>query len=548
MVSDIYHIDNTTNNITVTQLIANDTCNLVSGSIDLAVGNGFGPYSYLWDTGDTTQNIGGLTAGTFHYTVTDATGCSFSDSAEVIGVQDVNLNFAYIHLYDDTCNLHHGQISFQTIGTGYDYEFNGNPTTQTTFTGLNEDNYQISLIENTCRVDTTVHLGNQATFNITGYSVTNEQCGDGSGSIDINIVPSGTYSYLWSDGQVTEDLYNVHAGTYSCTITNDQGCTDFFSGTVNNIASFTMSGVTTDENCGDGSGSIDITTSGTTGTVSYLWSTGDTTEDLSGLSAGNYSVTVTDDNCSVTAYYAINNNTGTLQVTGAVTDDFCNQGQGEINQTISGGSGSYSVQWSTGDTTLNISNLYEGNYAVTINDGGCIYTTAYQVNNSGFFTVNHFVTHASCGTCADGSIDLTVSGSSGPFTFVWSNGATSEDLSGLTPGVYTVTVTDAWGCTETDSITVSFMTIINAVSQNSVQVTIYPNPNAGQFNIDYDLGNENTATITLYDIMGRKLETIPVYSVQGTLSLDITDYKQGIYFVQIQTAKTATILKVILEK
>ena len=102
-------------------------------------------------------------------------------------------------------------------------------------------------------------------------------------------------------------------------------------------------------------------------------------------------------------------------------------------------------------------------------------------------------------------------------------------------------------CTDTSSCyTVSVTNIENYLLFNTVQ--IYPNPNAGQFNIDYDLGNENTATITLYDIMGRKLETIPVYSVQGTLSLDITDYKQGIYFVQIQTAKTATILKVILEK
>ncbi len=548
VISGIYHIDNTTNNISVVPVIANDTCNLSTGAIQLTVSNGFAPYTYIWSTGDTTVSLGNLTTGTYDYTVTDATGCGFSSSENIVDVMDDNLQFASINIVDDTCNLSHGEISFQTVGSGYDYEFNGSPTISTTFTGLNEDDYQISLIENTCRVDTTVHLGNQASFSIPNYSTTNEQCGDGTGGIDMTIVPAGNYSYLWNNGQGTEDLTGVHAGTYSCTITNDQGCTDFFTATVNNIASFTVSGATTNENCGDASGSIDLTTSGTSGNVTYLWSNGDTTEDISGLAAGTYSVTVTDDNCAVTQSFAINNNTGILQVNGSVTDDFCDQGQGQIDQTITGSSGTYTVSWSSGDTTLSISNLHEGSYSVTVNDGGCIYINTYQVNNSGFFTVNHFVTHASCGTCSDGSIDLIISGSSGPFTFVWNTGATTEDLTGLAPGTYFVTVTDAWGCTETDSVIVSFSTLQNLSESQPIKIFAYPNPNSGKFNIDYDLGQENTATMVIYNLVGQRLKTIRVNQPQGTLQMDISAYKQGIYFVRVETPLAVRTMKIVLEK
>jgi gliding motility-associated-like protein len=133
----------------------------------------------------------------------------------------------------------------------------------------------------------------------------------------------------------------------------------------------------------------------------------------------------------------------------AVTNVLCFGAKtGAVNLTVSGGTSPYTFLWSNGATTEDLSNVVAGNYTVTITDSkGC---TANAVGNvtqpAAALTGTTVVTNVLCSGGSTGAVNLTVSGGTPPYTFLWSNGATTEDISGLKAGSYTVTVTDANGC------------------------------------------------------------------------------------------------------
>ncbi|MBW8050231.1 MAG: adhesin, partial [Cytophagales bacterium] len=146
--------------------------------------------------------------------------------------------------------------------------------------------------------------------------ITDENCGDGQGAIDITL--SGgvfPYNFAWSTGDTLEDISGLNAGNYTCQITDSNGCIINLSATVKNAAGSLIlnSSIVTDEICGNGQGAIDITVSG--GTIPYIftWSNGDTTEDISGLSAGNYTCQITDSNgCFINLSVTVTNVVGSL--------------------------------------------------------------------------------------------------------------------------------------------------------------------------------------------------------------------------------------------
>src|SRR6185436_9626277 len=126
-----------------------------------------------------------------------------------------------------------------------------------------------------------------------------------------------------------------------------------------------------------------------------------------------------------------------------------------VNITVSGGTAPYTYLWSNGATTEDITGLAAGNYNVTITDAnGCTKNMQFTVDTDvSDITVTPVVTNTIC-TASLGAINITVSGGTPPYTYLWSNGATTEDISGLAAGNYTVTVTDVNGCTKNMQFTV----------------------------------------------------------------------------------------------
>ncbi|CAM1347426.1 PKD domain-containing protein [Tenacibaculum crassostreae] len=132
----------------------------------------------------------------------------------------------------------------------------------------------------------------------------------------------------------------------------------------------------------------------------------------------------------------------------------CNGGSdGAVDLTVTGGKTPYTYSWSSGETTEDINNLSIGSYTVTVTDANnCTSNATIEITEPTVLSTSYLASDLSCGG-SDGAIDLSVSGGTAPYTYLWNTGATTEDISGLTAGTYTVTVTDTNGCQQVESVT-----------------------------------------------------------------------------------------------
>ena len=195
-----------------------------------------------------------------------------------------------------------------------------------------------------------------------------------------------------------------------------------------------------------------VSVSGGTPPYSYLWNTGDITPGLNNLSTGVYQVTVTDANgCpDTTSMLFITQPLDSLFVSaGSVTHVSCFGGNdGALTLAILGGTPPYSYLWNTGNSTSSLSNLTAGTYQVTLtDDAGCTQSSTVNITQPAAALAAIFgATDISCHGASDGSIDVTVSGGTSPYSYLWNTGDMTPTLSNLMAGAYQVTVTDASGC------------------------------------------------------------------------------------------------------
>lgn len=305
------------------------------------------------------------------------------------------------------------------------------------------------------------------------------------GSIDVTVT-GGTpgYSFLWSNASTTEDLNNLAAGVYSLTVTDSLGCIDSATYVVDSTGQdFILSATWSDVTCGgDSNGMIDLTVYGGAPPYDFAWSTGDSTEDLSGLSGGTYVVTVSDNDTGVIVDTFFIFEPVALTATAALTPPSNGTASdGAIDLTVNGGIMPYSYLWSTSDSTEDISGLPIGNYTVTVTDStGCTLVETYFVDTVPTIILSFTTTEKTCINTDNGTIDLSYTGGLAPFSFNWSTGDTTEDVSGLAAGTYTVTVSDASGQ-------------VVSGSANIVANEIHPDPVVGPVS-----GNKSVQAWTVY--------------------------------------------------
>ena len=277
-----------------------------------------------------------------------------------------------------------------------------------------------------------------------------------SGAINITVT-GGTppYNFQWSTTPPvnTEDLLNIPAGTYTVTITDANGCTfvpDPF------VVGGDLTAFVTNASCeGSCNGSIALSPSFGTSPYTYVWNTVpiQTMPTLSNLCAGTYCVTITEsggvtrDSCFVVTQPNLN-------VSASITHDVNENCTGAIDLSITGAVLPVTYMWSNGQTSQDIINLCVEQYCVTITYGaGCTFDTCFNV--SGNLALNLDVENASCHNVCDGEIRSEVIGGSGTITYLWSNNATTPDLTNLCPGIYSLTITDASGNTASASHTIT---------------------------------------------------------------------------------------------
>jgi uncharacterized protein (DUF2141 family) len=285
--------------------------------------------------------------------------------------------------------------------------------------------------------------------------------GNATGSIDLS-VSGGTspYTYSWSNGAVSQDISSLVAGTYSVTITDSKGCTAILSITITQPAApLSSSMVETNIDCyGNSTGAVNLSVSGGTLPYTYNWSNASLNEDISGLLPGQYIVTITDNNgCTLKDTANLTQPLAPLSISLTKDDADCfGAADGSIDATLTGGTTPYSYSWSNGESTEDIQNLIAGTYIVQVTDfNGCQVSADTIISQPQPIVLTSTQVDVLCYGAATGSINLLVTGGIAPYQYSWSNGATSEDVSNLVSGTYSVTATDANNCSTSYSVTIT---------------------------------------------------------------------------------------------
>jgi len=298
--------------------------------------------------------------------------------------------------------------------------------------------------------------------------------------------------------------------------------------------------------CGVSDGSATATTTG--GGTTYLWddASAQTTATAQGLAAGVYNVTITDDiGCEVTTSVAVNNNGGASATVQAIPNSCSDGATGVVNLIISGGSNPYTYNWSNGASTESITGLVTGDYTVSITDAaGCMTFETATITAPDAIAASSSITAS---TGSDGAIYLSVTGGTPNYNYSWDNGATTQDISGLAPGTYTVTITDGFGCSVSESYTVSTSTGLADI-EGLTEVSVYPNPFSSATSVEFTLEDKANVTVDMISLIGELVYTEDHGTLGGgshKVQVSGESLAPGIYFVKLQIGERSITRKVI---
>jgi hypothetical protein len=423
------------------------------------VSGGTPGYSYSWSpAGGTGSTANGLPAGTYTVTVTDAAGCTVTQT--LIITQPSQLTIPVFSQTNVTCfGANNGTASVSPSGgtPGYSYSWSPSGGTAATATGLAPGSYTVTVSDaNNCQA--------QHVFNITqppkmvlGAASTNVSCNGGSNGTASVIVMGGTpgYTYSWApSGGTASNATGLTAGSYTCTVTDANGCTAQQVFTITQPSAMVLGAAFGNVSCFGGSnGFASVVVMGGTPGYTYSWSpSGGTGSTASGLGAGTYTCTVTDANGCTAFHVFIIKQPPVLKFVGFAQNNVsCNGGSnGLASVVVSGGTPGYTYSWApSGGTGPSATGLSAGTYTCTVTDAnGCTISHVFTITQPAPLTLTvTSVTHACFGT--GGGATVVAGGGTPPYTYLWSPGGyTTPTISGVTPGPKTCTVTDSKGCTK----------------------------------------------------------------------------------------------------
>jgi gliding motility-associated-like protein len=466
-------LNNNPTPFSVTNVVTSPACNMCDGVIDITLTGGMAPFTYAWNNGSITEDIDSVCAGLYQVNITDSVGCAqtvslpVSNSAGITGETIVSTNESCFGSCDGTATV---TPIGGTPGYSYQWLFNGDTTNNQT--NLCAGTYYLQISDTVGCIRTSEIEILSPSQMIVVPSIVSPSCGNSDGSITLNVSGgTGTLSYAWTPAFPgnTNAATNLPAGIYVIDITDSSPtpCTQSFTVNLSNISGPAVVVLDTNVSCKglcDGSITLNITN---TNPTTVFWNTGSGANPLVNLCPGNYTATITDNvlGCLTAIAVTITEpDTLNFSLVNSV-DPLCNGiCTGAITSIPSGGTLPYTFNWSpvTGSTGSLI-NLCANSYTVTVTDAnGCMSTQNTTLVEPTDIVTTGITTNASCSSVATGSIDITATGgtpnSAAPaYTYQWSGGSTSttEDLTSILFGSYTVVVTDANSCTDTTTYNVS---------------------------------------------------------------------------------------------
>lgn len=388
-----------------------------------------------------------------------------SGSGNLVGVDPLNITVTGTNV---DCNGDATGTATATVSGGeppYNYQWS-NGDSESSISNLSAGVYTLTVTDNIGLTATSdVEISEPPVLNLSNATVINESCSgrnDGSITLTGGGAVGGTpgYSFSWSNGETGTTIDELSPGTYAVTVTDDNDCTSSESFVVGTLDALDIANAEiSHESCsGENDGSIAIEVTGGEAPYFAEWSNGSIGSMINGLEPGDYTVTVTDANgCNTEATFVINEGS-IVNADGIITPVSCFGGNdGEIELTELTGNGPFTFDWSHGDIGEHIINLEAGNYLVTITDSeGCSAVKVYIVPGPAPFEVVLSLSgDILCAGNQTVDISTAITGGEGPFTYLWSNDATTPNLNDVGAGEYSVTVTSASLCTTVGSVTIS---------------------------------------------------------------------------------------------
>lgn len=219
-------------------------------------------------------------------------------------------------------------------------------------------------------------------------------------------------------------------------------------------------------------------------------------------------------------------------------DGLCGNNTALIKANVSTLGAPHTFLWSNGDTTGVITNLADGLYTVTVTTAfSCTATTQDTVINVPEMSVQLITGYqSSTATCQSVA---SVSGGTGPFIFTWSNGQNGDTVTGLTSGIFSVTVTDTNGCTavQTDQCTVSAVSEIPELAY----FRLYPNPAHGRVEILAAFNESQEAEIVLHNSCGTRLLSRAFEGTTLQMDINLDNFPGGLYFIELRSGSHVTV-------
>ena len=448
-----------------------------NGSATINVTGGTFPYLFQWSSGGMNATENNLAAGNYTCTVTDANGCSIT---QPFTISEPSAITATSTQNDVTCNAgNNGSATINANGgtPAYSYAWIPSGGTNATENNLVAGNYTCAITDaNGCTIAVSFTISQSPALTVFS-STTPATCGGNNGTATIN--PSGgtgAYTYVWSPapgaGQGTPNATGLFGGSYTCTVTDSAGCVITASANVNNIGNpvANISACTNVSCFGGSNGSVTINVTSGTPAYTYAWvPSGGTNATENNLTAGNYTCAITDANGCITSTSVSLTQPSQLTTTYIQTNVTCNAGNnGNATVNVSGGTQPYTYSWSpSGGTSATANNLIAGTYMCVVSDNAvCTYSFTAVITEPTQLNVS--ATNPGPVICNGQNAQLGANATGGTvaYTFTWQPG----NLNGATPNVtpittttYTISVTDANGCTAADSEAV----IVNPIPTTS---------------------------------------------------------------------------------
>lgn len=522
---------NATLSVSVYPSGTNVSCHGASdGWIDATVTGGTGPYTFDWRGPDSlafsSEDVFNLPAGTYAYelVVTDANQCAFSTVVTLTqpdSALHANGSVSDHNGFGVSCpDAQDGAIDVTYGGGNGGFGFswsgpNGFTSSGADLQGLVAGTYQLTLTDmNGCTLTQSYVLTAPSPVSVLldpsafngGYQVSCHGASNGSISAIVS-GGAGGFQVQWTGpngySASGQGISNLIAGTYCALVTDGNGCSNTQCITLTEPQALSATTLATDASCGQLNGAIDLSVTGGSTPYTYAWSNGSGAQDLNGLSAGSFSVTVTDANgCSIGSEADVLATPAALG-SGIAGHVLCNGGaDGAIDVTMSAGTAPFTFAWSNGSSQEDIAGLTGGNYSVLVTDAnGCAWNSAWTITESPAIVIDASVSSYPNGyevsgfQGSDGSILITATGGTEPYTYLWSNGSTGTSITGIPAGSYTVTVTDANGCSTTRTLTLE--------SPNDLIMPTGFTPNGDGFNDHFFIQGLDAYPTNLFVVLNR---------------------------------------------